>query len=147
MNIISVQLNPRDKPDSDNVQSAEIDNWAGYIEEFLNGDRKAFPKPIPLLKKSLTPFQNRVLDAASKIEWGSTISYSELAAQAGNEKAVRAAASVMASNPLPLIIPCHRVIRSDGSIGGYMRQTIGKTISLKKKLLEREKSNQIPLCK
>jgi methylated-DNA-[protein]-cysteine S-methyltransferase len=107
------------------------------IERFLDGIQHGlFEIPIDLSR--CTPFKKKVLLAAGKIEWGQTISYTELARRAGNERAVRAAASVMRNNRFPLIIPCHRVIRSDGTIGGFMGKQTGKAVELKKRLLERE---------
>ena len=73
----------------------------------------------------------KVLLTARTIRWGETLSYAGLAKKAGNPAAVRSVASAMRNNPLPLIIPCHRVIRSNGSIGGFMGKTEGKEIDLK----------------
>lgn len=66
-----------------------------------------------------TPFQLRVWQELRKIPWGATISYKELATRVGNPKGFRAVGQANARNPLPLIIPCHRVIAADGSLGGY----------------------------
>ena len=65
------------------------------------------------------PFRRKVLEACRKVEHGTTTNYAELARRAGSAKAVRAAGGAMANNPLPLVIPCHRVLRSDGSLGGF----------------------------
>jgi len=70
-----------------------------------------------------------------RVGYGRTLSYRQLAAEAGSPRAARAAGSAMASNPLPFLIPCHRVIRSDGSPGQY-----GGSPALKVRLLEMEKS-------
>jgi methylated-DNA-[protein]-cysteine S-methyltransferase len=66
-----------------------------------------------------TPFQLRVWQELRGIPWGQTISYGELARRVGNPKASRAVGQANAINPIPLIIPCHRVIAGDGSLGGY----------------------------
>jgi len=66
-----------------------------------------------------TPFQLRVWQELRRIPWGQTISYGELARRVGNPKASRAVGQANAVNPIPLIIPCHRVIAGDGSLGGY----------------------------
>ncbi len=66
-----------------------------------------------------TPFQRRVWQALRKIPLGTTIDYSTLAAQVGNSRAIRAAASSNARNPIAIVIPCHRVIGKDGSLRGY----------------------------
>ena len=84
----------------------------------------------------LSEFSRKVLTACREVGHGRTISYSQLAKSAGRPKAGRAVGNILAKNPLPLIIPCHRVIRSDGKIGGF---TAGGGIRLKKKMLELEK--------
>lgn len=66
-----------------------------------------------------TPFQLRVWQELRRIPWGVAVSYRELAARLGNAGAARAVGQANAANPLPLIIPCHRVINADGSLGGY----------------------------
>lgn len=66
-----------------------------------------------------TPFQKKVLKALFEIPYGTTISYKELAQRAGKPKAIRAVANVVAQNKLYIFIPCHRVIASDGTLGGY----------------------------
>ena len=66
-----------------------------------------------------TPFQLRVWQELRRIPWGQTISYGELARRVGNPKASRAVGQANAVNPIPLIVPCHRVIAADGSLGGY----------------------------
>ncbi len=80
-----------------------------------------------------TTFQHRVLAACHCIPHGGTWSYARLAREAGAPRAVRAAASVMAMNPLPLVIPCHRVIRADGSLGEF-----GGGSTMKRRLLDLE---------
>lgn len=80
-----------------------------------------------------TAFQIIVWRELRKIPSGKTISYAELAKRVGRPRAVRAVANACGANPLPIIIPCHRVIASDGTIGGY-----SGGISKKKKLLKKE---------
>ena len=82
-------------------------------------------------------FSTKVLTACRKIKAGKTISYSRLARLAGYPKAARAVGSALAKNPLPLIIPCHRVIRSDGNLGGFT--AAGRTTT-KQKLLKLEQA-------
>ena len=77
-----------------------------------------------------TPFQRRVWKAIASIPWGETRSYAWLARKAGSPRAYRAAAQACGANPLPRIIPCHRVIASDGTLGGF-----SGGLSLKRKLL------------
>ncbi|MFP4243442.1 MAG: methylated-DNA--[protein]-cysteine S-methyltransferase, partial [Chitinispirillaceae bacterium] len=111
-------------------------SWAGDIRRVLDGTCRDLSH-IPLCLDRFTPFQKRVLLAARSLERGRVVSYSTLARLAGFPKAVRAAASVMARNPFPLIIPCHQVIRSDGSVGGFMGEVSGEKVELKRRLLGR----------
>ena len=64
-------------------------------------------------------FRRQVLDELTKVPYGATVSYAELARRAGNAKASRAVGSAMATNPLPIVVPCHRVLRTGGALGGY----------------------------
>ena len=82
-------------------------------------------------------FAHRVLRACRKIAFGRTTTYSDLARQVGSPRAARAVGSVMASNPIPLIIPCHRVLRTDGGFGGFSAP--GGT-AIKQKMLHHEQS-------
>ncbi len=88
-----------------------------------------------LVLDKLPPFARKVLAACRKIPPGKTVSYSQLAGMIGKPRANRAVGSALARNPIPLIIPCHRVIHSDGSLGNF--SAIGGT-STKKKLLALE---------
>jgi O-6-methylguanine DNA methyltransferase len=108
------------------------------ITRFLDGKVKSL-HDVSLDLSGFTTFQRCVLQTARSIQWGSVVSYSDLARMSGNPKAIRAVASVMRNNDFPLVVPCHRVVRKDGSIGGFMGKTKGKCVELKKKLLEREK--------
>ncbi len=95
------------------------DNFTGLIAavaSFVDAPDQALDLPIDVLG---TAFQRRVWQALRQIPLGSTVSYSELAAQLGNPGATRAVASACAANPLALLVPCHRVGRADGGIGGY----------------------------
>ncbi len=86
------------------------------LSAYFKGSLKTFKTPMALTG---TPFQKRVWAALRDIPHGQSCAYSDLAIKVGNEKAVRAAASANARNILALIIPCHRVIAKDGSLGGY----------------------------
>lgn len=83
----------------------------------------------------VSEFRRRVFAACRKIPRGRTASYADLARAAGSPQAARAVGSAMASNPLPLIVPCHRVLRSDGSLGGFSGP---HGLRLKRRLLELE---------
>ena len=88
------------------------------LDEYFAGRRKAFDIPID---RQLTgsAFRQAVLGAADAIPYGSVSTYSEIAWAAGNSAAVRAVGSALGANPVCIVVPCHRVLRSDGSISGY----------------------------
>jgi methylated-DNA-[protein]-cysteine S-methyltransferase len=90
----------------------------------------------PLNLSGLSPFARKVLTACGRIPSGKTVSYSQLASMIGKPRASRAVGSALAKNPIPLIIPCHRVIHSDGSIGNF--SAFGGT-DTKKKMIDLEK--------
>lgn len=90
----------------------------------------------PLILTGLPPFAQKVLNGCRKIPTGQTVSYSQLAGMIGKPRASRAVGSALAKNPIPLIIPCHRVIHSDGSLGNFSAP--GGT-SLKKMLIDLER--------
>jgi methylated-DNA-[protein]-cysteine S-methyltransferase len=92
-------------------------------------------RKINIQKLNGTAFQKKVWKEIAKIPEGKTISYKELAKRIGKPKAVRAVANAVGANPLPIVIPCHRVIRSDGSLGGYSGKGGTKT---KRALLKKE---------
>ncbi|HEX9165343.1 MAG TPA: methylated-DNA--[protein]-cysteine S-methyltransferase [Gemmatimonadales bacterium] len=106
------------------------------LQEYFEGTRRAFDLP---LQPEGTPFQVMVWDALREIPYGTTISYQELARRIGAEKAVRAVGAANGANPIPIIIPCHRVIGADGSLTGY-----GGGIERKRWLLDHE-AGQRPL--
>ena len=87
------------------------------LSEYFAGTRREFTVPLDLT--GVTEFRAAVLRALAKVPYGETTSYAQLARAVGNPKAVRAVGSACATNPLPLFIPCHRVLRSDGQLGGY----------------------------
>lgn len=86
------------------------------LGEYFRGQRKAFDLPLDIQG---TEFQQRVWKELAKVPYGKTISYRELARRIKNEKAVRAVGTANGKNPLCVVIPCHRVIASDGTLGGY----------------------------
>lgn len=96
-----------------------MDLAARELDEYFAGRRRTFD--LPLDWRLATGFRRAVLGAlATDVGYGHTASYASLASLAGNPKAVRAAATACATNPLPVVVPCHRVVRSDGSLGGYL---------------------------
>ena len=101
------------------------------LEEYFDGSRTVFSLPLDIRG---TEFQKSVWDALKKVPYGETRSYGEIARYIGKPKAARAVGNANRKNPIPIIIPCHRIIGSDGSMVGF-----GGGIPLKKKLLELEK--------
>lgn len=101
------------------------------INEYLEGKRKNFDLP---LEAEGTNFQKRVWEALSRIPYGTTCSYKDIALVLQHKKASRAVGTANGRNPLSIIVPCHRVISSDGSLGGY-----AGGLDVKKKLLAIEK--------
>ncbi len=100
------------------LDPAEVaDEGAVQVAGYFAGELRDFTVPVDL--GMLSGFKRRVLDAAAVIPFGETASYREMANTAGSPGAVRAAGSAMGANPVPILIPCHRVIRSDGSSGLY----------------------------
>lgn len=106
------------------------------LDEYFAGERKAFSLR---LNPEGTEFQRAVWAELQKIPYGETISYKQLAERIGRGKAVRAVGAANGANPIPIIIPCHRVIGNDGSLTGF-----GGGLPLKKRLLEME-SRQMEL--
>ncbi|MBN9150537.1 MAG: methylated-DNA--[protein]-cysteine S-methyltransferase [Micrococcales bacterium] len=96
----------------------ELDAAARELDEYFAGHRTAFDLPLDLSLS--TGFRRTVLGHLREIAYGSTESYAQVAEAAGSPRAVRAVGSACATNPLPVIVPCHRVLRSDGSLGGYL---------------------------
>ncbi|MBI5871292.1 MAG: methylated-DNA--[protein]-cysteine S-methyltransferase [Actinobacteria bacterium] len=90
------------------------------LENYFSGNKTAFEiAEIPLDRSLWTPFQTRVAEALAAVPYGTTVTYSELAAAAGYPLAYRAVGNCMAANPYPVIIPCHRVVKSGGSLGSF----------------------------
>jgi len=109
-------------------------DFAGLLQRVVAAvDDPASGRDIPVDVRG-TAFQERVWQELRRIPPGETRSYAEIAAAAGNPRAVRAAGSANGANHVPVLIPCHCVVRSDGSLGGY-----AYGLAIKKKLLEREK--------
>ena len=87
------------------------------VEEYLRGERQAFDLALDWRRSK--GFRLRVLQELAAVPFGVIISYGELARRCGSPSATRAVGSAMATNPLPVIVPCHRVVRSGGAIGGF----------------------------
>ena len=93
-----------------------IDMASEQLNEYFTGRRRAFELPVAIPG---TEFQRTVRSCLQTIPYGTTMTYAQIAEAIGRPKAVRAVASAIASNPLSIIVPCHRVVASDGTPGGY----------------------------
>lgn len=113
-----------------------VDEAADQLLAYMAGDRQRFD--LDLDWRLIGGFHRQVLKATARIPYGRTVSYGEVAAMAGRPGAARAAGTALSRNPIALIVPCHRVIRADGSIGGFGGGA--NSISLKKHLLALEQS-------
>jgi methylated-DNA-[protein]-cysteine S-methyltransferase len=96
---------------------ARLDAVSRQLDEYFQGRRTAFELPLDL--RLAHGFRRTVLDHLPRIDYGRTESYAQVASAAGSPKAVRAVGTACATNPLPVVVPCHRVVRSDGSMGNY----------------------------
>lgn len=100
------------------------------LDAYFRGDLRDFTVPVA---QNGTPFQRRVWDELRRIPYGHTISYAQLAARVGNPAAVRAVGGANGANNVPIIVPCHRVIAADGTLGGF-----GGGLDRKRRLLALE---------
>ncbi len=125
-----LQLNPEDLSESDNVNSL-INELTVQLNRYFAGDKCHFNFPVDLTWA--TPFQRQVLQAIQKIPYGQTRSYKQVAEMIGRPNASRAVGNTLARNRVLLVLPCHRVIKQDGSLGGF-----GASPAWKEKLLKIE---------
>jgi len=108
---LAARISPR-------VLEAPLDEPRRELEEFFAGRRRQFDLPIDW-QLVRSEFGKRVLVATSEIPYGGSSSYGEIARAAGNPGAHRAAGTALGRNPLPIVVPCHRVLKGDGAIGNY----------------------------
>lgn len=113
---------------------AWLDEPMGQLREYFGGSRQQFD--VAMDWRLSHGFYRRVLDALAAVGYGETVSYGELALMADAPGAARAVGTAMSTNPIPVIVPCHRVVRSDGSVGQY-----GGGAHMKTWLLEHERSH------
>lgn len=107
--------------DLDAVSASSDDHGAlAAVREYFDGDVSALDRVETVERPGTAPFRTAARAALRKIPAGSTASYTELAISAGNPQAVRAAGSACATNPTALFVPCHRVVRTDGKLGGFL---------------------------
>jgi methylated-DNA-[protein]-cysteine S-methyltransferase len=110
---------------------SSLDEVRRELDEYFAGRRREFA--LDLDWSLIGPFGRRVLRATVEIPYGGHLSYSEVAAEAGSPRGSRAAGNALGSNPIPIVIPCHRVLRTGGALGGY-----GGGLDRKRWLLELE---------
>ena len=120
------RLRARILPD-DEPNAAPLDQ----LHEYLRGERREFSLDLDLRG---TPFQQRVWNALVEIPYGETVAYADVAASIGNTKALRAVGQAVGANPIPIVIPCHRVVGKDGHLVGF-----GGGLPLKERLLYLER--------
>jgi methylated-DNA-[protein]-cysteine S-methyltransferase len=111
--------------------AAPLEGVRRELEEYFGGRRRSFDAPLDW--SLIAGFHRRVLQVTSEIPYGGVLSYAEVAADAGSPRGYRATGNALGSNPIPIVIPCHRVLRSGGLLGGY-----GGGLQRKRFLLELE---------
>lgn len=124
---------PSERPEPDELRDGD-ERLAGVrrqLDEYFAGERREFT--IPLDWGVARGFRLRALEAMSRVPYGETVTYAELAGRAGNPRAARAAGHACATNPIPIVVPCHRIVGSDGGLHGY-----GGGLHLKEQLLRLE---------
>jgi methylated-DNA-[protein]-cysteine S-methyltransferase len=117
--LVELGFRPPSRPVDESSSSSttrSLDDLTTQITEYFSGKRKTFTFP---LNPRGTPFQLAVWNALLEIPYGDTITYAELAQRIGKPSAVRAVGAANGANPIPVIIPCHRVIGSNGTLTGY----------------------------
>ncbi|MFV8054503.1 methylated-DNA--[protein]-cysteine S-methyltransferase [Mycobacterium sp. 48b] len=107
---------------------ARLDTAARELDEYFARTRRSFD--VPLDWRLAAGFRSTVLHHLPEIDYGQTASYARVAAMAGSPRAVRAVGTACAKNPLPVVVPCHRVVRSDGAMGGYLGGAEAKRLLL-----------------
>jgi methylated-DNA-[protein]-cysteine S-methyltransferase len=112
---------------------AQLEQARRELDLYFEGELRDFS--LPLDWRLTKDFRRRVLRATARIPYGETRSYRQMATRAGNERAVRAAGTALGSNPIPIVVPCHRVLRTGGGLGGY-----GGGLPMKQALIELERT-------
>jgi methylated-DNA-[protein]-cysteine S-methyltransferase len=103
--------------------SGRTDEVARELDEYFEGERRAFDVPIDL--RLVRGYRREVLVALREIPYGTTATYGQVAAATGRPRAARAVGTACAHNPVPIVLPCHRVVRSGGSLGNYLGDYLG----------------------
>lgn len=113
----------------------KVVDWTTQLREYAAGERREFTLPIDW--SVLNEFQQKALKITAAIPYGRTRTYKEIAVELGNPRAARAVGRAEATNPMPIVLPCHRVVGSDGKLHGYGG---GEGIPTKEQLLRMEKA-------
>ena len=129
-----VAVGPSGRKDADSANPTLADAISRYFE----GSRVSF-KDVQVALPGFSGFARMVLEWLYMVEWGTTVTYKDIASSVGHPGAARAIGLIMSKNPIPLIIPCHRVIRSDGGLGGFSGPG---GVKMKKKMLALESSGK-----
>lgn len=130
LQITSIDFGESNAKQSNMKETPLIKEALKELEEYFNGTRKTFQLPLALKG---TPFQQKVWQVLMTIPYGKTITYKQVAEAIGDPKACRAVGMANNRNPVPIVVPCHRVIGSNGKLVGY-----GGGLDIKEKLLEME---------
>jgi O-6-methylguanine DNA methyltransferase len=121
------------------ADQAALERWVAELEAYFRGERLGWTADeVGVDDLGLGQFYRRVYSTLLEVPPGAMVSYGELADRAGFPRAARAVGTAMATNPIPVVIPCHRVIRSDGKLGNY-----GNDPGWKARLLEHERSHVV----
>ncbi len=118
------------------VLCARLDEVRRELDEYFDGRRREFDLPLDL---RVAPFHEAVLRELARVPYGRVDTYGHLAALVGRPKAARAVGTVMNRNPIPIVLPCHRIVGANGSLTGY-----GGGLDVKRALLELEGQNALP---
>jgi len=127
-----IVLDPDESHASDSTPPVQVKRFFRELREYLAGKPRRFS--LPINQDRLSAFARRVYRELAKTRCGETLSYAELAGRVGNPNAARAVGRVLASNPYPLVVPCHRVVGSNGSLTGF-----SAGLNLKARLLDIER--------
>jgi methylated-DNA-[protein]-cysteine S-methyltransferase len=112
------------------------DRLLAELDQYFGGRRRSFDIDVDLAP--LSPFQRRILAATARVPYGELATYKQVARRAGNEQASRAAGGALNANPIPIVVPCHRVVGSDGSLVGYAGGLL-----IKRRLLALERGENV----
>lgn len=134
--ITGLYLPNQNLPAMDEEETEALAEAAAQVNEYLSGRRRSFDVDVLVTG---TDFFLEVASVLESIPYGETRTYAQVAEEAGSPRAYRAVGSACGSNPVPIIVPCHRVVPSNGGIGGYAGGA-----ALKRRLLEMERSSRAP---